>query len=56
MTPALPGKTILKCGIFPQIPQPEAEGFAGERMKWEKPYEETQLYKASAFRSEKLEG
>lgn len=56
MSPAAPGKTILKCGLFPQIPTPELESFAAERMKWEKLHEGTQSFKAMAFKSEKIEG
>ena len=55
ISPAAPGKTILKCGLFPQIPRPEAESFATERQMWEKAYEGVQQYKAGPFKSERLD-
>ena len=53
-TPAYPGKVVLKMGIFPQIPQPEAESFAVHRQKWGQPYQGVQQYKTKPF-GEKLE-
>jgi len=32
---ALPGKVILKMGIFPRIPEPETENFALHRHPWQ---------------------
>ncbi len=46
--------TILKCGLFPRMPQPELEAFAGERMEWVKAVEGAQSYKGMSFKSEKV--
>ncbi|KAI9878982.1 MAG: hypothetical protein M1830_009911 [Pleopsidium flavum] len=55
LSPGAPGKTILKCGLFSRIPQPEAEVYVTERQKWEKPYEGMQQFKTK-MGGEKLEG
>lgn len=34
-TDLYPGKIVLKLGIFPRIPQPEAEGFGLHKHDWE---------------------
>lgn len=34
-TAAYPGKVVLKMGIFPRIPQPEAEGFGLHKHDWQ---------------------
>ncbi|KAM0722252.1 hypothetical protein Q7P37_001693 [Cladosporium fusiforme] len=34
-TAAYPGKVILKMGMFPRIPKPEAQGFGLHRQSWE---------------------
>jgi hypothetical protein len=34
-TAAYPGKVIMKMGMFPRIPQPEAQGFGLHRQSWE---------------------
>lgn len=34
-TAAYPGKVILKMGIFPRIPQPEAEAFGLHKHEWQ---------------------
>ena len=35
VTAAYPGKIIMKMGMFPRIPQPEAQGFGQHRQSWE---------------------
>lgn len=55
MVQGAPDKTILKCGMFPQIPQPEAESFASTRQIWEKAYEGAQQYKTATFKSERMD-
>jgi hypothetical protein len=35
VTAAYPGKVIMKMGMFPRIPQPEAQGFGQHRQSWE---------------------
>ncbi|KAI0801606.1 Mss4-like protein [Xylaria sp. FL0064] len=44
-TPLYPGKVILKMGIFPRIPEPEAEGFALHKHPWEADLKDTVKYK-----------
>lgn len=34
-TAAYPGKVVLKMGMFPRIPQPEAEGFGLHKHEWQ---------------------
>ena len=34
-TAAYPGKVIMKMGMFPRIPKPEAQGFGKHRQSWE---------------------
>ena len=34
-----PGKRIVKMGIFPRIPQPEAESFAAHKQSWQGSHE-----------------
>lgn len=41
----LPGKVILKMGVFPRIPVPEMEGFDLHRHPWEPLCEGTVRYK-----------
>jgi len=45
ITPNLPGKVVLKMGIFPRIPAPEAETFALHRHDWEAFHEGVDAYK-----------
>ncbi|KAI0451244.1 Mss4-like protein [Xylaria acuta] len=45
VTPLLPGKLILKMGIFPRIPEPEMENFVMHRHPWEAGVEGTVKYK-----------
>lgn len=33
-TAAYPGKVVLKMGLFPRIPKPEAEGFGLHKHEW----------------------
>jgi hypothetical protein len=54
VTPNFEGKSILKLGIFENIPEPEWEAFVVNRQKWEKPLEGTTQYKTISF-GEKLE-
>ena len=35
VTAAYPGKIIMKMGMFPRIPKPEAQGFGMHRQSWE---------------------
>ncbi|KAI8631701.1 Mss4-like protein [Xylariaceae sp. FL1651] len=44
-SPLMPGKVILKMGIFPRIPAPEIESFVLHRHPWEVDMEETIKYK-----------
>ncbi|KAF2717419.1 hypothetical protein K431DRAFT_233137 [Polychaeton citri CBS 116435] len=43
-TKAYPGKVVLKMGIFPRIPQPEAEGFGLHRHEWQGKHVGTEVY------------
>ncbi|KAI4121938.1 MAG: hypothetical protein LQ347_006690 [Umbilicaria vellea] len=44
-TAAYPGMVVLKMGIFPQIPRPEAESFTVHRQEWGQPYKGAEQYK-----------
>ncbi|KAK5017691.1 hypothetical protein LTR39_001405 [Cryomyces antarcticus] len=55
MTPLYKGKTVLKLGIFPQIPNPEWESFVVNRQSWGKPLEGATYYKTKSM-GEKVEG
>jgi hypothetical protein len=50
VTPLYKGKTVLKTGIFPNIPAPEWESFSGSRQPWERPWRE------QSFGKERLAG
>jgi len=54
MTTLYAGKTILKLGIFPKIPNPEWESFALHRQEWLKPQGGCTQYKIKSF-GEKME-
>ncbi|KAF2154618.1 hypothetical protein K461DRAFT_275747 [Myriangium duriaei CBS 260.36] len=54
VTPAFPGKVIIKMGMFPRIPQPEAESFASHRHEWQGKHEGMDQYKIKLFQ-EKLD-
>ncbi|KAE8449141.1 hypothetical protein EG329_008525 [Mollisiaceae sp. DMI_Dod_QoI] len=54
VTPLYEGKTVLKLGIFPQIPTPEWESFSSRRQKWEVPLEGAVQYKTKSL-GEKME-
>jgi hypothetical protein len=49
MTTLYAGKTILKLGIFPEIPNPECESFALHRQEWLEPHEGCTQYKIKSF-------
>lgn len=44
-TPMLPGKIIVKMGMMPRIPQPEAEGFGEHRHAWQGQHDGVPVYK-----------
>ena len=44
-TAAYPGKVVLKMGMFPRIPEPEAEGFGAHRHPWQGWHPGTEVYK-----------
>ncbi|KUJ12921.1 uncharacterized protein LY89DRAFT_687845 [Mollisia scopiformis] len=54
VTPLYEGKTVLKTGIFPQIPTPEWESFSLNRQKWELPLDGAVQYKTKSL-GEKME-
>lgn len=41
----LPGKIIVKMGMMPRIPQPEAEGFGEHRHAWQGQHDGVPVYK-----------
>lgn len=43
-TAAYPGKLILKMGMFPRIPKPEAQGFGLHRQSWEGKHEDIPVF------------
>ncbi|KAK3720915.1 hypothetical protein LTR37_003578 [Vermiconidia calcicola] len=43
-TQLYPGKIVLKMGIFPRIPQPEAEGFGLHKHPWQGDHEGVDTY------------
>jgi len=45
VTPTMPGKVVLKLGMFERVPNPEWEAFAVRRQSWEKPFEGCIQYK-----------
>jgi hypothetical protein len=45
VTPLYEGKTVLKMGLFPNIPTPAWESFSINRQPWEKPLEGATQYK-----------
>lgn len=54
VTPLYEGKTVLKLGIFPNIPTPEWESFGANRHPWEKALEGATQYKGKTG-GEKME-
>jgi hypothetical protein len=44
-TQAYPGKMVVKMGMFPRIPQPEAEGFGLHRHPWQGKNKDVPVYK-----------
>lgn len=49
VNPAYEGKLICKMGIFPRIPQPEAEGFSLHRHDWQGIHPGVTQYKTKTF-------
>ncbi|EME38394.1 hypothetical protein DOTSEDRAFT_57499 [Dothistroma septosporum NZE10] len=43
-TAAYPGKIVLKMGIYPRIPQPEAEGFGLHKHEWQGQHNDINTY------------
>lgn len=43
-TEMYPGKIVLKMGMFPRIPQPEAEGFGLHKHAWQGGHEGIDTY------------
>jgi hypothetical protein len=43
-TAAYPGKVIMKMGMFPRIPKPEAQGFGMHRQSWEGKHDGIPVY------------
>ncbi|PNS20926.1 Procollagen galactosyltransferase 1 [Sphaceloma murrayae] len=54
VTPSYPGKVVLKMGIFPRIPKPEAETFGIHKHDWQGKHEGLDVYKIKIF-ADKLE-
>jgi len=44
-TQAYPGKTVVKMGMMPRIPQPEVEGFSLHRHPWQGVHPDIESYK-----------
>lgn len=44
-TDMYPGKIVLKMGMFPRIPQPEAEGFGLHKHPWQGEHPKIETYK-----------
>ena len=55
ISPLYKGKTILKLGLYPNLPAPEWESFCEKRQSWETPYPGTVQYKISSLK-EKMPG
>ncbi|KAK4993238.1 hypothetical protein LTR50_000579 [Elasticomyces elasticus] len=49
VTPAYPGKIVVKMGMFPRIPQPEFESFALHRHPWQAQHAGVVQYKTRSF-------
>lgn len=49
VTPNYPGKVIIKMGMMPRIPQPEAETFADHRHPWQGKHDGLDQYKIKIF-------
>ncbi|KAG8627016.1 hypothetical protein KVT40_004499 [Elsinoe batatas] len=49
VTPNHPGKVIIKMGMFPKIPKPEAETFGLHKNEWEGKHEGLDVYKIKMF-------
>lgn len=54
ITPIYEGKTVLKLGIFTEVPHAEWESFASKRQSWEKPFDGCTQYVTRTF-GEKME-
>lgn len=54
-TAAYPGKTVVKMGIMPRIPEPEVEGFGAHRHPWQGWHPGTTVYKVKWAGPEKEE-
>ena len=54
VTPLYAGKVVVKLGMFPRIPQPEAESFALHRHEWQGKHEGVDQYKIKLF-ADKME-
>lgn len=52
-TTAFPGKIIMKMGMFPRIPQPEAQGFGAHRQSWEGKHDGIPVFEIKWFGPEK---
>ncbi|EMC95080.1 hypothetical protein BAUCODRAFT_35068 [Baudoinia panamericana UAMH 10762] len=44
-TALYPGKVVIKMGMFPRIPQPEAEGFGSHKHPWQGQHDGVPSYK-----------
>ncbi|KAF2760268.1 hypothetical protein EJ05DRAFT_474161 [Pseudovirgaria hyperparasitica] len=49
VSPLYPGKVILKMGIFPRIPEPEAEAYSVNRQVWEGRNKDVKMYATKNF-------
>lgn len=48
-TPLYRGKVIVKTGMFPRIPAPEAESFSLHRHPWQAKHEDVKMYNVKLF-------
>lgn len=44
-TELYPGKVVVKMGMFPRIPQPEAEAFGSHKHEWQGKHDGVPVYK-----------
>lgn len=54
-TTAYPGKVVLKMGMFPRLPKPEAWGFGLHRQDWEATHGGVPVYETKWAGPEKKE-
>lgn len=54
VTPLYEGKVVVKMGMFPRIPEPEAETFSAHRHPWQAKHDGVEQYKVKMF-GDKLE-